>query len=514
MNKWIILIIIGISAIFIFSMSFIIIFTLFQNKRINKPMKETIIIKLDLFNRKFFVEQIGIKDKRLLKYIDLKKWNKLSIITSNFNQQFSMKLTEVLNDLDNGSEYEYFYFEDQSIYTKRKRARYFFTFSKIDDSTDYLVEIKFNHILDPKKDKVKNQIIKIEKNKIMNIKQPIKGFIAFNIVKKTNEKILKFVSLLKINNKKGNIYYLNHDSFLIILIANLKRKQVEKSILKIKNNVLNTKFSSEIRYLYKGSSVAISSKANSVKRVNQILQTLNFLTIDSKKRNEEFLLLDENFNKNKFKTYNQALKIFNNSLKDKKFQIVVSSVRNIGNNNRMVDYVFPKIKNINENLFNWIISDLACKKDLTNAFAEKILIKTSRKPIMLDVNDGWIIDNLDRIKNKRALMVIKFNKINKTNEKINFIKSIHARELLVAFTISDYNENIVSILRKTKPRFILVDDIIWTSDKLLISNYFMKLMSLNDLTKKYKIKILYKNPSLILDKKTYRDIGLKYYFQK
>ena len=509
----------SISLLLVLSAGFSIYLRMIEDKEKRHSLKGTIIVKIDLFNRTFLIEPLEFRNRKILqshrivKGINWKEWNKINLILDRFGSRISKKIAEVFNKLERGSLNEYLKFKAPSFYTKNRNVQYDFHFSKIPDSNHFIVRINYNHIMVNSQNIEDAKIKEVTRLEIANNEKKIKGFVAFNINTSINHAITRFREIIQFRNQKKQIAYLRYNAILVFVIFANKNWQIQKAINKIKKQAESSSFFNELKYLYKGSAIAKTQKIHSVRYVNKMLQSLNFLAIYSMKKNIKFLSVNKEIDRKFFKTYNHALRIFESTISNKNFKLSYSSIRNIGNNKPIVDFLSPVVQNINSELFSWIISDMRNQTELQNSFAEKMLFKHQEKPIIVDVNDTWLFKNVERIKNTKALVAINFRNMAQRKTRVDLIRKVNHHNIAFALYIHSYNDNKASFLKLAKPRFVVVDDNIWTKNKLLSSDHFLNLISLNSLAKENKIKIIYKNPSLILDKKIYSDIGLKYYFQ-
>lgn len=481
------------------------------------PLKSLTMSKFDLNRRKYLFEEKSNQHRKIFKPTQVSSWTNFADLVNQFDVKVRRRIAETLSKLEKGSEHESISFSIKNFHYHNRISDFELTWHKIDGETDYFLITSYN--VRPKLKKTTyNRIHKLTNEQLLkqsNVK-PYKGFIAFNIIGNLEQSVASVLQMLAAIWKVKRINYFIKSGLLIIVVAGKNNFRTSERIAKVVSAIQKKGYFRGIKKYFRGSASVISQKTTSNKYINQIIQTINFLINLSIYKKEEFLTQRDDLDRDEFSSYMEASKIFYKLIANKKIVSKNAAVRNWKTNKKIVNYIYPSIPSLNSLTASSILRNENNKRLLVNKHAESVAFVKPEKqtPALLDVYDYWFIENYSKIQNRNIMYVIHFNKYKPNKEFVDLFNTLNKKDIPYAVHVNDYDESTAYLIQTFKPRFLIQDSSAWNKEGLINSNTYMKLMTIASLAKENDIKIIYQDPSTIIDKETSEKIGLVYYYNK
>lgn len=481
------------------------------------PLKSLTMTKFDLNRRKYLFEEKSNQHRKIFKSTQVSSWTNFADLVNEFDIKIRRQFAEVLSKLEKGSEHETISFGVKSFHYHNRISDFKFTWHKIDGETDYFLITQYN--VRPKLRKLSyNRIYKLTNEQLLKQSgsKLYKGFIAFNIIGNLEQSVGSILRMLSAIWKVKRINYFIKSGLLIIVVSGKNNLRTSEKIEKVAATIKKKGYFRGIKKYFHGSASVISQKTTSNKYINQIIQTINFLINLSIYKKEEFLTQSNDLDRDEFTSYIEASKIFYKLIANKKIKSKNVAVRNWQTNKKIVNYIYPSIPSLNSMTVSSILRNENNKRLLVNKHAESVAFVKPKKqtPALLDVYDYWFIENYSKILNTNIMYVIHFNKYKPNKEFIDLFNTLNKKNIPYAVHVNDYDESTAYLIQTFKPRFLVQDNSAWNKEGLINSNTYMKLMTIASLARENDIKIIYQDPSTIIDKDTAEKIGLIYYYNK
>lgn len=508
-------------VLFLLVILFVTLIFLFyrRDQMVNKniPPKSLAISRFDLNRRKYLYEEKPNSQRKIFRSTQISSWTNFSNIVNEFDVKIRRQFAEVLSKLEKGSEHESISFSVKGYHYHGRISDFYLSWDTIDGETDYFLTISYN--VRPKEKPIRyGKVHKLTHEQILKQSnaKPFKGFIAFNVTGNFDNSVERILRMISIIWRANRINYFIKSGLLVLLVTGPDNSKTAEKIEKVTSVIRKKGYYRGIKKYFEGSASVISKKATSTKYLNQIIRTINFLINLSIYRKEEFLTQKEDLDRSEFSSYIEASKIFHKLIENKKIESKSVAVRNWQTNKKIVNYIYPTIPSLNSVTLSSILRNENNKKELVNKHAESVAFvkPTNQAPALLDVYDYWFIENYSKIENTNIMYVIHFNKYKPNKEFVKLFQSLNHKNIPHAVHINDYDESTASLIQTFKPRFLIIDKSAWSEEGLINSNTYMKLMTVSSLAKDNKIRLIYQDPSKIVDKETAEKIGLVYYYKK
>lgn len=476
------------------------------------PETTTFIFKFDAKNRRVMAYNVIPDRKNIFKKLMNNTWSPIESITNHFKtDEAQKKMRKAFNNLDLGSKSESFDFISQFSLLKKGEYHVSFVIDSIKDDTNYIMRLSWRKI---NKQKLFNAIDnKLDKQDVIaDGIQNYKGFVAFNVVSDSSvaqSKLIEFAHKIYSQNK---IKYFISGGFVVFVFFGANAKQTKKQLDSFIKAFKDVGFKIGANHLFDGSAFAASNKVNSTKNLNGVLQLLDFLINTSIKIGRNFISYKEGLNRQEFEKFSEASKSFRLATRAKNIQSKVIAIRYWRSKKKSIEFIIPTIEGIHQNTLNDILRNKNNKDMLIDAHATMIAIDGHYdSAVMFDVNEHWLIENKDKIRYKKAIYLINASD-NNSSELQEVVEELNNRGFLFALRIIRYTEDVVTVVQRIKPNFLVIDSSFWNENKLFDSEKLINLMSLKKVSDEQKIKMIFEQPSDLIDEDTSRKIGLHYFY--
>ena len=473
----------------------------------NSIIKGTKVFRYDDRTEKLFLyDEIWNRkqEKAIFKGNRAGKWNKSSTVFAHLQPMgFSKKLTNAAINVKAGSGLQKF--EGKVMLKHKKEVIIKVELGSIDDSAHMNLVISWNIVYPELEIK---SATKITQQYVANDNLMYKGFVGFNLNTGIKDVEKLFLSDIKrMVSKLGSKYFFSQNTIIIYMASNnLKRltKTIEKCANKI--TVISKKIGTS--RLYSGSTYIVSKDVNSIKRVNTILNAIDFNINLSIRKKVEFMNKDhESFDGDEYKAFVAASSVFRNAIKTSDISFKEVPVKKVSSNRKIMSYAFPIVNGISEEVQKTILRNRGNLHLLRDSFANMIAINSKVKvPLLIDVNQSWIEENYKKMKYKGAIYVINLNPsmpgISKT-----IIQEIKDNGFNIAVKLDRQNESIITILRKIKPQFIVVGQALTNNAS---SSSLISLISIRKSATNEGVRLIHENPSFDIDEKMKEKIGIQF----
>lgn len=475
------------------------------------PKKNTQVFKFDLRTRRVLLMNALKVNVSAFRELVPNEWDSVQIITSRFSEDVQKQFMTAFDKLDKGAERVVFEFNTPSLFYKRHEAIYKVKFSKIEDGTGYYMSMTWD-AFKPQKMRTLLQSNHIEKEDVAVSSSRWKGFVAFN-VRGGEQYIQRLIELVSHLYKVREIDYFISSGYLIFVFYGDKASKVKSKINKFVRLFLGSGYRKGGGQLFEGSATFISASADNVKTINKIVQTLDYLISLSIESKTSFVTWNKDMSKEEFETFVEASKSFRLSVRSK--DIVNSSqiVRNWKSNRKVVEYFYPEIVGINSKLMSRILRNKNHIDFLIDAHADATILEHKLdKPGLVDVTPHWIFKNENNIKNKDIIYVVRADSHKEVPGLADVLTRLTAKGFIFAIKVYDYTEVMTTLIQAVRPQFIVVSKGVWNTEGLLDSEMLFKLMTIRKLSDQIKARIIYQEPSKLVDANTAEKIGLQFFY--
>lgn len=470
--------------------------------------KGTLMFRFNLKSRNVLLYKINPHAKNPFKIFKPTDWISFDNII-NFFPEDSVKKTsiKIFHKLENGSENEEFDFISN---LKKHEFRFKMTFTKIEDDNDFILEINWDkvvktHIVDFKQNR-------IEKTDVYNEDTKWKGFIAFNIsqdIKNSEEDIIQLAHSIYPEHK---IKYLITSGFVVFVFYGSTALKLKKQTDKFMSVFLTDGRKKGMSYVSEGSAIVASNQIDSPKKLNWIIQVIDFLINVSIKKSKNFASYKNDLNKDDFTKFTDASKSFRLAVRAKDIKFKTIPVRYWKSRKKVATYITPFVDGINPVLTSQILNNKNNKEMITDSFASLIATdKLVGDGHMFDVNAEWLIQNKNKINNKRVIYLVNLGD-EKFEDLLQVTQDLKSQGIIFAIRIRKYDEKVITSIQGVEPDFLVVSQNFWNKDKLFDTDKLVQLMSLKKVVKDFKSRIVFENPSDLVDDETAEKIGLNLFY--
>lgn len=474
------------------------------------------IFKLDLYSRKIMSSEVTRKQDSIFKKFNKHEWKRLKVFISQFynSVEITKMFRDALMEINNNKVQEYSFEFESGVSSAGRKAIYSFVvlLSSIESDSDYIMTISW----EKQKDSKINDDSKIEfinKSYVTKMNYLYKGFVAFNVNNKIEESATKLIKIMQRISKKKLTYFKNND-VLIVVFYGSNIKQVNKHMVSFINKIKNKGKTNGTNMFFDGSGYIALEKINNPQALNRALRVLDFFIILSIDLKRDFISRqNKEYDKEEYKKYSDAVKIFRSSIKNEEIDTLFSSVRRVTTNREIINYAYPTIKNLSENTLNALLTNRNNKIELFNSHAKLIGINSiMTKHVLVDVDAKWLIKKQDELKYKKAIYVIGLNLDIKYSELKEAMQNLQKNNFVFAIRVIKFTESIKILIKQINPKFILVDKLAWGHEGASNPNVFMMLLTIKKVVEIQGIKVIYENPPTLVGEKTAENIGVHFYY--
>lgn len=477
------------------------------------PETTTFLFKFDVKNRKVMAYNVIPSRKNVFRILKVNTWSNVDVITNHFKTDSAQrKIRKAFNNLESGSQSESFDFVSQFSLLRKGEYHVNFIIDALEGEPHFIMRLSWRKISEKKTFEAKEN--KLDKQEVIREgTDNYVGFVAFNVVSDSTStaesKLIEFAHKIYAHNK---IKYFVSGGFVVFVFFGSNAKQTKKQLDSFIKSFKDVGFKIGANHLFDGSAFAASNKVNSIKNLNGVLQLLDFLINISIKIGKNFISYKEGLNKQEFQKFAEASKSFRLATRAKNVQSKVLSIRYWRSKKKSIEYIVPSIEGIHANTLKDILRNKNNKDMLVDAHASMVAIDGHYdSAVMFDVNEQWLIDNKDKIKYKKAIYLIN-TADNNSSELQQVVEELNQRGFLFALRIVRYTEDVVTVVQRVKPDFLVIDQSFWNENKLFDSEKLINLMSLKKVADEHRIKMIFEQPSNLIDEETAKKIGLHYFY--
>ena len=472
--------------------------------------------RLDVRNRK--IQLIRNKSKStIFKGIKNGKWVLVKALLNHFfdKENVEKKFRELFLklDKDQGVDEKMEFISKVMLHSKKTPYLITINFSPLEDDSNYIMQLSWQSV--EEKSEQQTEIDFSSKGDIINSPSPYKAFITFNLNQSTYRPDNELAQLLiKYVNKDVTIVI--HNDLLIVVFFGKTIKRTRKHIEKFIYRTKTKAFKYGARTFFRGSAYTIKKDVNTNVKFLSVIKALNFFIALSIEKGIDFLTSDTEkkaYTQEDFTKFSKSSKVFRASTKSGQLDTQYISVRSKKTNRKVIDFAFPNIKGISDKMFSTLLINRNNRNELINSHAKKVAIEGRiKKPILLDVNSDWLIKNEKKIVFKKAIYVINLKEGTGQSEIIGVVQRLGERGFYFAIRIQNFSESKITYVKKIKPQFILIDKSVWGESELGDSQTMIWLMTIRKISKAENIKVIYENPSNVIDEVMAKKIGMNFVY--
>ena len=493
------------------------------NKSFSKKVttKGTMLFKLDINQRSIFrYDRKGndITEGVMFHSSKRDQWVPLERLTKSFVGTPGEKLLRnAFVSLSDGEKSVTFSFKSDSIIPKRN-TEVFFTIKDIKDTDKFAVILRWKQI-----DGIANRLKDVnlvDMEKIAKSGHKYKAFVAFGLdehiddIHKHMANNLKLVAGVKY---KDMVVY---DDMLIIVMSSRSYIRLNQNVKLLKNEIKHIGYRIGTRSFFNSSAILSVKDVNTEKKVSKVIRALDYYLNLSLRTNTQFAdETNSEYKKEEYDEYIVQSKNFRAATRAGSFKLNYIPIRSISSSTKVIDFVQADIEGISDHIFNEITRNKSNSERLSNSIATEIAINQRVKvPVIVDVTPKWLIQNAEKMNNKKAIYVLKLNMAN-TAPFVDVIEKLRGRGFIFGLRINEFRDSTTILIKNIRPEFVIIDKSMAGVPSVEV---YQQLFSIRTFASIYKFKTIFENPSPNLignrQKKTKEDlkrldaIGMKYYF--
>ncbi len=349
---------------------------------------------------------------------------------------------------------------------------------------------------------------KIKESSLSQFTNKFVGFWVFNMRETTPE--IKNTFFLQMKKALGlnEMKYFTYENKLVLVIPTQSLILIKKKISKREPYIQKAMNKKGIKKYFDHSGTLFTKRIDSPKKNSDLLIKLDYIIWKSLKLNTQSTYADDDIQV--FQKFKQAYITIEQAIKAKSMQTIETKVRKFGGKRAIVKYIFPDITDTPSRFIAMVLTNEVMRVKMMNAHAEKIMESSSKLPGIIDVNAEWLIENAENISNDKMIYMIEYN--DKTPQKLLFaiIMQLQERGILCGIRIRNADVKDMTALTRVVPKFIVIDrELSKIAHELWL---YVKLSTIKDVAARRGTKIIYELPSLKLDTKQRKVIGLEFYY--
>ena len=401
----------------------------------------------------------------------------------------------------------------KKIKNKTNRFQFSVSFDLLEGTTDYIINIFWKTAWERVEyDSHNNMLLKDE---LLTEGAAPQSFIAFNLrssIANPGEQMLKLINASL--NKSVN-FIVNNQTLIIVINAKTIEKVnkiTDRFVSKLKNKGKKMGMLS----IFNGSAHVSVTKMETNRDIIKLIRVLDFLIILSIDQSVNFISnRDKTFDIKKYQNFSKGQKMFRDSLKTDSIVSDISGIVKWGKKRKVIDFAYPSIKGMNKLMLNRLLANGNNLDDMIDAHSKSVGIKNAiTKPTMIDVNKDWLIRNKSKIVNKKIIYSIRIKNHLDYSEISDVIRELRAKGFIFSLNISLFLASTSILVSKVKPEFIVVSGDVWDDEMISTPALFASLLGLSQIAKEDGIKLIYENPSSIVDDVMAKKLGIEYFYNK
>ncbi len=392
---------------------------------------------------------------------------------------------------------------------KRSSFTYSIELKKFEENDFFLLTVRWIPII--KKKRRVSTWKPLEVTDIVESNKIYKTFVAFNISRGIVDANRRFKEIISKVIGVSRLDFIVSRGMFIMVFSDHKIKKLQKEVNFFLNIVKTDGYENGLNHLYTGSGIVSAKDINSSKRFNAVLKTLDYNINLSIRHKEAFVnIQDKKFSGTEYKKFTDGSQLFRTAIKTKDIDTKLLPIRSSTTNRKIINYAYPTIKGVSDDIMKLILKNGYNKKMIINAYSN--IVSFTREigaPALIDINSEWLKLNHSKLTVKKMIYVISFVKYEDVILFKELIAGLRAKGFVFAIRINMYTETIVTMVKNVNPQFLVIDD------KLISENTassYIKLLSIRQLATAYNIKIIFENPEKI-EKNEAEKIQVEYFYE-
>ncbi|CAM9135762.1 MHO_4530 family protein [Mycoplasma todarodis] len=349
---------------------------------------------------------------------------------------------------------------------------------------------------------------RIESSSLGTFDSKFIGFWVFNMRETTLETKNIFFQQMKKAIGLSDMKYFLYENKLVLVMPTTSLIFIKKKIAKRKQNIQKVLNKKGAKKYFDQSGTLFTKRIDSPKKNSELLIKLDYVIWKSLKLNTESTYAADDIQV--FQKYKHAYITIEQTIKAKSMQTIETRVKKFGGKRAIIKYIFPDIKDTPSRFIAMVLTNDIMRVKMMNAHAEKITSEVASSPGIMDVDALWLIDNARKIVNNKIIYMVEYD--DKTPQKLLFaiIMQLQERGILCGIRIRKADVKDMTALTRVAPKFIVIDREL--SKIAHSSETYVKLSTIREVAAKKGTKMIYELPSLKLDAKQRKVIGLEFYY--
>ncbi|TCG11582.1 MHO_4530 family protein [Mycoplasma todarodis] len=349
---------------------------------------------------------------------------------------------------------------------------------------------------------------KVSKKSMSKFDAKFIGFWVFCMRETTPEIKNTFFNQMKKAIGISDMKYFLYENKLVLVMPTQSLIQVKKKIQKRNPQIQKVLKKKGAKKYFDHSGTLFTKRIDSPKKNADLLIKLDYIIWKSLKLNTQSTYAEDDIQV--FQKYKHAYITIEQTIKAKSMETMETRVRKFGGKRSIIKYIFPDIKGTPSRFIAMVLTNEVMRIKMMNSHAEKITSEISSSPGIMDVNAQWLIDNSRKIVNNKIIYMVEYN--DKTPQKLLFaiIMQLQERGILCGIRIRKADVKDMTALTRVAPKFIVIDREL--SKVAHNSETYVKLSVIREVAAKKGTKMIYELPSLKLDSKQRKVIGLEFYY--
>ncbi|MCK5945740.1 MAG: hypothetical protein KAG04_00560 [Mycoplasmataceae bacterium] len=507
-------------SIFVF-ISFIIWVVLNKSFGRKVTTKGTMLFKLDINQRvilRYDRKGNDITEGVLFHSNKRDQWVPLERLTKSFVGTPGEKLLRnAFVALAGGEKRVTFSFKSNSIISK-KNTEVFFTISDIVDTDKFTIILRWKQV-DAISTNLKDVNL-LDMEKISKSGHKYKAFIAFGLdehIEDIHKHMANNLNLVAAIKYKNMVVY---EDMLIIIMSSRSHVKLNQNVKMARYEIKHIGYRIGTKSFFKSSAILSVKNADTSRKVHKVIRALDYYLNISLRTDEQFVdETNKEYKKEEYDEYVVQAKNFRAATRGGTFNLNFIPIRSIISQAKVIDFVKADVEGIGEETFNELIRNKSNYEKLLNSVATEIAINQRVKvPVIVDVTPRWLLQNAEKMNNKKAIYVLKLHMAN-TAPFVDAIEKLRNKGFIFGLRISEFRDSTTILIKNIRPEFVIIDKSMASVPSVEV---YQQLFSIRTFASIYKFKTIFENPSTNLignkknkskeDLKRLDSIGMKYYF--
>ena len=500
-----------------------LIFWLALNKTFGKKVtnKGTMLFKLDINQRlilRYDRKGNDITEWVLFHSSKRNQWVPLERLSKSFVGTPGEKLLRnAFVALSRGQKKVNFSFKSDSIIPK-KSTEVFFTISDIEDTDKFTIILRWKQI-----DKISNNLKDVnllDSEKIANTGHKYKAFMAFGLDEHIDDIHKHMANNLNLVAGVKYKHMFVHEDMFIVVLSNRTLLRLNTHIKLLRSEIKHIGYKIGTRSFFKSSAVLSVKNVDSAQKVTKVVRALDYYLSISLRTKQQFINeSNTEYSREQYEKYIIEAKNFRAATRAGSFNLSFIPIKSITSPKKVIDFVKAEVDGIDAEIMTELTRNRANREKLLNSVATEIAINQIVKvPVIVDVTPRWLVFNVDKIKNKKAIYVLKLNMSN-TAPFVDAVNKLRKKGFIFALRITEFRDSTTILIKNIRPEFIIIDEVMAGVPSVEV---YQQLFSIRTFSSIYNFKTIFENPSKNLiglkakktkdDLKRLDSIGMKYYF--